>query len=444
MSYVLTASSKFLNTLGNIVKGLNKAGFSEKDYRTTSEMSVSPVISNNETIGLFDEIDTQKIIELNDDFAVQVTNNTLVSQSADIIAKFAISEQENFERNINNMENNALPNEIQSLVNQFPIKEIFKKQAEKIVLPQFVLKTPANDIFGIKENDMLLAKEHLLKDFQLSRADTNINFLDVTSELYKVDLDETKRAHTPSFVRIDGYVRNEIVKYLLDPAHKPNRVKNFTYRIVQIIGNMYPIADKEIERYVSRVIEDFTDEQFQDMARNEYTYTDKIKQKIQLLSEDYAEKQFKKFLDTNKVFLFSSYFLPSNIMPVATSKNLPKSLYEKEDAMNNFEEQVINAVANLDNVEFWHRNLERGKGFNLNGFINHYPDFIVKTLKDNIILIETKGDHLDNDDSRQKRELGRIWAEKAGANYKYFMVFENKTVEGAYKLDDFLKIMKEI
>src|ERR1035437_5174726 len=33
ISYVLTASSKFLDTLDNIVKGLNKAGFSEKDYK---------------------------------------------------------------------------------------------------------------------------------------------------------------------------------------------------------------------------------------------------------------------------------------------------------------------------------------------------------------------------------------------------------------------------
>lgn len=33
VSYVLTASSKFLDTLDNIVKGLNKAGFSDKDYK---------------------------------------------------------------------------------------------------------------------------------------------------------------------------------------------------------------------------------------------------------------------------------------------------------------------------------------------------------------------------------------------------------------------------
>ncbi len=32
-SYVFTSSNHFLNTLDNIIKGLNKAGFSSKDYR---------------------------------------------------------------------------------------------------------------------------------------------------------------------------------------------------------------------------------------------------------------------------------------------------------------------------------------------------------------------------------------------------------------------------
>jgi type III restriction enzyme len=44
LSYVLTASSKFLDTLDNIVKGLNKAGFSDKDYKLLAD----PVISYEE------------------------------------------------------------------------------------------------------------------------------------------------------------------------------------------------------------------------------------------------------------------------------------------------------------------------------------------------------------------------------------------------------------
>jgi len=41
-------------------------------------------------------------------------------------------------------------------------------------------------------------------------------------------------------------------------------------------------------------------------------------------------------------------------------------------------------------------------------------------------LLETKGDYLDNDNSRAKNALGKKWAEKAGDHFKYFMVFEKR------------------
>ena len=45
--------------------------------------------------------------------------------------------------------------------------------------------------------------------------------------------------------------------------------------------------------------------------------------------------------------------------------------------MNDFEKQVILTISSFPNIAFWHRNLERGKGFFINGFkSNHYPDFI--------------------------------------------------------------------
>jgi len=36
-----------------------------------------------------------------------------------------------------------------------------------------------------------------------------------------------------------------------------------------------------------------------------------------------------------------------------------------------------------------------GADFYLNGAINHYPDFIVKTRNGRIVLVETKGDNTD-------------------------------------------------
>lgn len=457
LSYVLTASSKFLDTLDNIVKGLNKAGFSDKDYKLADPQMSEPrltvlndfqdlfsteKIESNEN-NIADDIDTSRISNWNDVNQVNQENQTNHGSDTILseIEKTAIEQNEAFESRISGAEMEApIPNEIQQLVKTYPIKDIFREQAEQINLPQFYLKVPANDLFGKKEEELPLEKENLLEGFALSKADTNIAFDSITSELYKVDLDETKKEHTPTFVRLDGEVKESVMAYILDPSRKDSRVKNFTKRLMDLIGNMFPIPDKEIEKYINRILEDFKDEQFSDLAANEYTYKDKIKFKIIALSEQFAEKKFKDFLDIDKVFIKPSFTLPKSISPGDTAKDITKSLYEKEGSMNGFEERVINEIGNMTNIAFWTRNIER-KGFRINGFINHYPDFIIQTKSGKTILLETKGDHLD---AEQKIRLGRLWASKAGNNYRYFMVYERRTVDGAYKLEDFLNIIKDI
>jgi type III restriction enzyme len=448
LSYVLTASSKFMDTLQNIVKGLNKAGFSEKDYKLadTSLQGQTQKQDPLEQLTIFStsEETTEDITSDIDTTRISVPSEMeLPSETISEIEQTAIQQNEAFEKTVSEMEatnTTVLPNEIQQLVKTFSIKDIFKEQAEKINLPQFYLKVPANDLFGQKEEELPLEKENLLEGFALSKADTNIPFDSITSELYKVDLDETKKEHTPTFVRLDGLVKESVMSYILDPARKESRVKNLTKRIMVIIGNMYPIPDNEIEKYINRVLEDFKDEQFSAFANNEYTYTDKIKQKIKLLSDIFAEKKFQDFLDTDKVFIKPSFQLPKSISPGETSKDITKSLYEKEGSMNGFEERVINEIGNMTNIAFWTRNIER-KGFRINGFVNHYPDFIIQTKSGKTVLLETKGDHLD---AEQKIRLGGLWASKAGNEYRYFMVYERRTVDRAYKLEDFLTIIKAI
>ncbi len=455
LSYVLTASSKFLDTLDNIVKGLNKAGFSDKDYKLADpamleeakkqdplqQLSVFPTTETTSE-DITSDIDTTRI-SVPSETANAGSFGEGWGEAVSEIEQTAIEQNEAFEKTVSEMEANnstVLPNEIQKLVKTYSIKDIFKEQAGQINLPQFYLKIPANELFQQKENELPLEKENLLDGFALSKADINIAFDSITSELYKVDLDESKKEHTPTFVRLDGQVKESIMTYILDPTRKESRVKNFTKRIMDIIGNMYPIPDKEIEKYINRILEDFKDEQFGDFANNEYTYTDKIKQKIKSLSETFAEKKFKDFLDTDKVFIKPSFELPKSISPGDTAKDITKSLYEKEGSMNGFEERVINEIGNMTNIAFWTRNIER-KGFRINGFVNHYPDFIIQTKSGKTILLETKGDHLD---AEAKIRLGSLWAGKAGNNYRYFMVYERRTVDGAYKLEDFINIIKDI
>ena len=448
LSYVLTASSKFLDTLDNIVKGLNKAGFSDKDYKLADPAMLEEA-KKQDPLQQFSIFETGK--EILEDITSDIdTSRILVSSETELpnttvseIEQTAIKQNEAFEKTVSEMEANnttALPNEIQKLVKTYSIKDIFQEQAAQINLPQFYLKVPANDLFGKQEEELPLEKENLLEGFKLSQQPTDIVFDNVNSELYKVDLDETKKEHTPTFVRLDGMVKESIVSYILDPSRKESRINNITKRLMDIIGNLYPIPDKEIEKYINRILGDFSDEQFGDLANNEYTYTDKIKQKIKSLSETFAEQKFKDFLNTDKVFIKSSFSLPKNISPGEIAKDITKSLYEKEGSMNGFEEKVINEIGNMSNITFWTRNIER-KGFRINGFVNHYPDFIIQTKSGKTILLETKGDHLD---AEQKIRLGALWASKAGNNYRYFMVYERRTVDGAYKLEDFLNLIKNI
>ena len=93
----------------------------------------------------------------------------------------------------------------------------------------------------------------------------------------------------------------------------------------------------------------------------------------------------------------------------------------------------------LGNVEFWHRNLERGKGFYINGNINHYPDFIVRLKSGITVLIETKGDDRDNSNSEEKLRLGKAWETESGKLYRYYMVFDhNDNLDGAITLPELI------
>jgi type III restriction enzyme len=263
LSYVLTASSKFLDTLDNIVKGLNKAGFSDKDYKL-ADPAVLEEAKKQDPLQQLTVFQTTTEATESEDITSDIDSTRIVlptetetpSDTISEIEQTAIQQNEAFEKTVSEMDATnapALPNEIQQLVKTYGIKEVFKDDAAKINLPQFFLKIPVNDLFGNKEEDIALEKENLLDGFKLSKQPTDIVFDNISSELYKVDLDETKKEHTPTFVKLDGRVKESIMAYMLDPSRKESRVKNFTKRIMDIIGNMYPIPDKEIEKYINRI-----------------------------------------------------------------------------------------------------------------------------------------------------------------------------------------------
>ena len=173
----------------------------------------------------------------------------------------------------------------------------------------------------------------------------------------------------------------------------------------------------------------------------------KIKQHILQQLEIYRYENFKEKLEKEEIFLSDTYSFASTINPLTTISMYPLSLYsEEENNLTDVETKFLDKLTSLDNILCWHRNIAK-TDFNINGFINHYPDFIVFTKSGKIILVETKGEHLSNDDSRLKLELGKIWETQAGkSKYRYYMAFLKNPLdeEGSYTVDKLIDLIKSL
>ncbi|SHH67904.1 DEAD/DEAH box helicase [Winogradskyella jejuensis] len=456
-SYVFTSSNNFLNTLDKIILGLNKSGFSAKDYRV-KEQQVESKIDTSTGKGSFEDLfgkqqeqsttstteNENSEVEINVDDVKQLTESEKGSNQLEDILKLAGDTNAEFEKKMEELEkeDNLIPTELKEKIKVFPIKEVFKEEANKVVIPTFHIKTAPSLIEP--ENLVPLTKNLLLQGFELDKQDSNIDLTRTASKMASIDLAEGRKdEYVPEYKYVDNYVKEAFAEYLstLTPEQKVNQIAG---RITKIIKKIDQIPEPQIIAYVKKIIKDLNSEKVAEITNNEPFYAKLIKNKINELADQHSEKQFDILLDKGTVVCEPSFKFSKKISPKNTLKGITKNLYIEEGEMNDFEKQVINEVANLDSVVFWHRNLERGKGLLINGFLNHYPDFIVKMKNGKTILIETKGDHLDGSDSQQKLRLGEKWASKAGDDYRYFMVFKTDRLDGARTVAELIDILKDM
>lgn len=106
---------------------------------------------------------------------------------------------------------------------------------------------------------------------------------------------------------------------------------------------------------------------------------------------------------------------PANILyegPLVFNKHY----YPRIGIMNGEEAQCAMAIDRNPSVKFWVRNIERQ---HLHSFWlptstgSFYPDFVALLNNERILVVEYKGAHLDNEDSREKELIGKVWAEKS-------------------------------
>lgn len=458
-SYVLTSSNDFRSTLENIVIGLNKAGFSRKDFRegifeeSIKEETKTPISYGQQQLDFYlddnsknrfdDESTEDTFSDINSD-NIKTALESTTEENSPVSQMIKSAEQQSAEYNntLNNTQDGGfVGGELGDMLKQNSIQKDFKDEIGKLQIPQFYIKT-VPDLFG-GEYD-LLEKENLSDGFSLNGQDAKISFELATGEIYSVDIQENGEA-VPKYKKASKS-ESEFIREYLAKLPQEKKITQCINMICHQLNKNNRYATSEIENYVRRIVTDMTEDELSAMETAIPTYAKKIQDKIHILEGIYQEEKFNKLIDSGKISCQPSYKFPMVITPAFTTDSIPLSLYEAEkNDMNNFEFDVINAIVALDNIQWWHRVIER-KGFRINGFINHYPDFIIKTKLGKIVVVETKGDDRDNSDSKTKVSIGRKWQALAGVEYRYFMVFKNKDlkIDGAYTFDDFIEIIKAL
>lgn len=453
LSYVFTSSIDFRDTVEKIILSLQKAGFSKKDFREATPVDSPDTSKPTMTIpGLFDT-PNQKAEEDEKDNGIDLTEeessaikeqlkNTAQNEDIQNLQKQAEQMSEEYNKQIEEQTNGGELDPLAAITPKemyYPINEHYKEAAAGMNLPIFYTKTVAS-IFS-DEEWIPLEKSMLTKGFDLPTKDATVDFTIVRPSGVTIDVAESGDDYVP--VRRNNQQAIDFIRQqYMDKSATVQ--KDILSRQIASMIKLDNVVEPDIKKYVDRAIANLDADEISSLVDNLYLTRDTIQEKIEGLLKDYQKQVFQQWLNTGRIQLDGHYtFLEVIAMTKEELVGIDKGLYVAEETVNDFEYDVISAIADNPNVLFWHRNREK-KEFCINGFINHYPDFIVRMKSGKTILVETKGDHLVNDDSKNKIWLGNKWADLAGNNYRYFMVFQTKEVEGAITVKQLLQYMNEL
>ncbi|MEW9625429.1 DEAD/DEAH box helicase [Rhodanobacter geophilus] len=141
-------------------------------------------------------------------------------------------------------------------------------------------------------------------------------------------------------------------------------------------------------------------------------------------------------IDRHIQFHFDPQVYPARWLYPATARYrfrkhyypLPGELKEDIDA-----EETACAIEldRLDAVKHWVRNLERQPEASFwlpTSSDRFYPDFVAELTDGRLLAVEYKGGYLEsNDDSREKRDIGKVWAAASKGRCVFAMVTDAKT-----------------
>ena len=464
MSYVLTSSNDFNNTVAHIVKGLNSAGFSDKDYRIGESAKPQVPEQPAEQITLPDQQgcpEMESPLETaEDDFSGldgksigaelerrrEQAQTPETAPKADTMLDAAAEVEKAYTDAIQQTDNDPmmdnLPWEVRDKVKSFQVNPQFREDIETLQIPQFFLKVEQS-LFTDGSFE-LLDKEMLAEGFTLKGKAYDIDFAAADDEIREIDVRE-QDGGLPKVFKMES-AEQRYFKEWFNNLPPESRVRQCKEMMFNQLNKLNMVDAAELKAYIDRIVNDMDKAQLAAMEKAPLGYAAKIRAKIETLLESHYRENFERWLETERIVCKPYFRLRPSIHPATYTDIYARSLYAAEDGdMNKLEQKLIVELTALPNVRWWHRNIAR-QDFAINGFIKHYPDILIMTQSGKLICAETKGEHLKNDDSREKIALGQAWRTAAGKNFRYYMVFENEEnlLPGAVSMSQFIDTVKAL
>lgn len=450
LSFVLASSGDFQTTVRSVVEGLNGAGFSARDYRVAAPPDLPAQTGPAAQQGVPDDgaDDFSDVPDAptpgtgagdKDGGKADATDEAMAALVSDAARQGTAYEAEADSPSGDLHEWGGFD------VKSRHMQPQFAEEAARLKIPQFMLQDDAG-LFGGADALVRLSDDDLMEGFTLAAKAADVAFNPGLTGAMKVDISESGDV-TPKCKSLSRADLDFLTSQLAGKTGEERLRRLVDLAATHLDARIDFCGKAEIADYVKRAAA-----QLPPAVRDRLSiellpaFTQCVRDRIDALVREHKRSAFRSKLDANAILCLPSYALPSAIRPPSAITYVEKSLYDGEyDDMNGDELKVVQEVAAKGNVRWWHRIRDR-KGFCINGFVNHYPDFMVMTEKGNLVLVEVKGPHLDGSDSQAKAELGRAWADSAGLRYKYFMVFlkDGDGVQGALKVDAFLNTLERL
>ena len=206
MSYVLTSSNDFDNTVRHIVKGLNSAGFSDKDYRISDP--VKPQIPEIQPVQMnMDDLQEASNIEYEQDEISALDGKSIGAElerrrehaetleaapKADTMLCAAEEAEKAYtdaiKQNAHDTIMDNLPWEMREEMATFKVNPQFQEDIEALEIPQFFLKIEQS--LFTEGSFTLLEKEQLAEGFTLKGKAYDIDFATADDEIREIDVRE--------------------------------------------------------------------------------------------------------------------------------------------------------------------------------------------------------------------------------------------------------------